>query len=237
VNYAMHLDTIGGTLISADYPYFLGRLLGRVRDPDMLTIFTAGTAGDIGGWDVRRPGPQFGYDEARRKGEVLGAAVIRAYTHLQPVSPTTVGALSSTIDIPVPKLTAEEVAAARALLATPLPKNVDITLDRIDAIRKVAIAELPGSRLTAEIQVIAVGPIAFVGIPGELFVELGLEIQKQSPYPYTFIVAQPDDVMHYIPTKLAFSQGGYETANSRIAPGGGELIAQKAVELLRQLHR
>jgi neutral ceramidase len=237
VNYAMHLDTVGGTLISADYAYYLARLLARVKGTDMLTIFTIGAAGNINHWDVRRPGPQRGLAEAQRLGEVLGAAVLKAYTHMEAVSSPAVRAIAETIELAVPMVTAEQVAAARKLLTQPPPRDVDFSLDRVNAGRIVSVAELGGRGLFAEIQVLAVGPIAFVGIPGELFSELGIEIQRASPFPYTFIVGQANDAIGYIPTKAAFEQGGYEPTNSRMAPGGGERIAAKVIALLKQCHR
>jgi hypothetical protein len=237
VNYAMHLDTVGGTLISSDYPHFMGRLLGRVQGPDVLTVFTIGAAGNINHWDVRRPGPQRGFDEARRIGEVLGSAVLKAFTHLAPVTPANVRAVSAAIELPVPPVTEEEITAMRKILAAPPPPNVDFTLERVKAARTMAIAGLAGRPLTTEVQVIAIGPVAFVGVPGELFVEFGLEIQKSSPFPYTFIVEQANDSIGYIPNRAAFAQGAYEPTSARISPGGGELITAKAIALLRQLAR
>lgn len=237
VNYAMHLDTVGGTLISTDYPHFMGRLLGRVKGPDMLTIFTIGAAGNVNHWDVSRAGPQRGFDEARRLGEVLGAAVLKAFTHLAPVAPANVRAVSAALELPVPAVTEDEIGAMRKILATPPPPNVDFTLERVKAARTIAIAALGGRPLATEVQVIAIGPVALVGVPGELFVEFGLEIQRASPFPYTFIVEQANDSIGYIPNRAAFAQGAYEPTSARVSPGGGELITAKAIALLRQLSR
>ena len=44
-NFAMHLDTVGGTHYSADYPFTLSESLSRAKGPDMLTVFTIGCAG------------------------------------------------------------------------------------------------------------------------------------------------------------------------------------------------
>jgi neutral ceramidase len=237
VNYALHLDTVGGTLISSDYPYFMGRLLQRAQGEDMMTIFTIGAAGDINHWDVRRAGPQRGFDEARRIGEVLGAAVLKAFTQLTPIDDATIKAASARIELEVPAVSEAEVAAMRRVLATPQSKDVDFTLERVRATRIIAQGGMAGKPIAAEIQVIAVGPVALVGIPGELFVELGMQIQKASPFPHTFIVEQANDTIGYIPTRAAFEQGGYEAISARMTPGGGERIAAKAIELLRQLAR
>src|SRR2546423_2553828 len=56
-NFAMHLDTVGGTQLSADYPATIAELLGRVRGPEMMTIFTTGTCGDINHVDVSTKDP------------------------------------------------------------------------------------------------------------------------------------------------------------------------------------
>lgn len=235
VNYAMHLDTVGGTLISADYPYFLARLLARIRGPEMTTIFTIGAAGNINHWDVRRPGPQRGMETARRLGEVLGAAVTKAYTHLEPVSGTRIRAASAVLSLPTRKYTPEELEEAKKILATPPPPNVDFTLDRVKAARVMAIHRMQGKEISAEIQVIAVGSVAFVAIPGELFVELGQEIQKKSPFPYTFVVTLANDGIGYIPTRAAYEQGSYEPTSTRLEAGAGEAMVAKAVELLGRL--
>ena len=46
VNFAIHLDTIGGNQPSADFPFQINTLLASVRRPDMLTVFAAGAAGN-----------------------------------------------------------------------------------------------------------------------------------------------------------------------------------------------
>lgn len=235
VNFAMHLDTVGGTLISADYPYFLARLLARIKGPDMMTIFTIGAAGNINQWDVRRPGPQRDLATARRLGEVLGAAVAKAYTHLEPVSTPAVRAASTVLTLPVGTVTPQEVEEAKKVLATPPPPNVDFTLDRVKASKVMAIHRLEGQPLTAELQAVSIGPVALVAIPGELFVELGREIQNKSPFPYTFIVTLANDSIGYIPTRRAYEEGGYEPTSTRLAPGAGELIVEKTLELLARL--
>ena len=47
VNFALHLDTVGGTEFAADYPYTLALFLGKITGPEMLALFTIGTAGGL----------------------------------------------------------------------------------------------------------------------------------------------------------------------------------------------
>ena len=44
-----------------------------------------------------------------------------------------------------------------------------------------------------------------------------------------------DGSPNYIPDRNGFSQGGYEAVNSRVAPGGGEMLVEAALELLREV--
>ncbi len=74
-----------------------------------------------------------------------------------------------------------------------------------------------------------------VGLPGEVFVDLGLAIKQASPFPNTMVIELCQDAPGYIPTEKAFKEGSYETVNSRIAPGGGEKITQVAIRLLKDL--
>jgi hypothetical protein len=60
VNYAVHLDNVGGTQISSDLPYTLAKLLAEVKGPDLVTLYTTGTCGDVNhvnvNWGVRQSG-------------------------------------------------------------------------------------------------------------------------------------------------------------------------------------
>jgi len=235
VNYAMHLDTVGGTWISSDYAYYLARTLAEVKGADMLTTFTIGAAGDINHWDVQRPGPQRGFETAQKLGETLAGDVVKAYTHLQALDSVRVKAVSETIQLPLHEITEQEVKDSEKIVAQPPPMGVDFTLDRVKAEKVMQVYKRKGQALQAEIQVLTVGPVAFVGIPGEYFVELGLRIQKESPFPYTFIVELANGELGYIPTQRGFEEGGYEPTSTPMAPGSGEKMADKAIELLNRL--
>src|SRR4029077_20106955 len=46
-NFALHLDTLGGTESSADYPYYLQQQLQAAVGHEIVSIFATGTCGDI----------------------------------------------------------------------------------------------------------------------------------------------------------------------------------------------
>ena len=44
-----------------------------------------------------------------------------------------------------------------------------------------------------------------------------------------------NDSPGYVPTRKAFAEGSYETVNSRVQPGGGEMLVETAARLLKEL--
>ena len=124
---------------------------------------------------------------------------------------------------------------SRKILAEPPPPNIDFTIERVNASKVMGVHARNGRAVRAEIQVIAVGAVAFVGVPGELFVELGQRIKKASPFRSTFIVGLANDSIGYLPTMEAYAEGSYEPTSTRLAPGAGEKIADTAIDLLKRL--
>src|SRR5690606_34489807 len=87
-----------------------------------------------------------------------------------------------------------------------------------------------------EVQVFSIGDdVAIVGLPGEIFTELSMAIKKASPFKTTLVVELTNSHIAYVPTEKAFRQGSYETINSRVAPGGGELMVEAAINLLTMM--
>ena len=46
--------------------------------------------------------------------------------------------------------------------------------------------------------------------PVELFCEIAINVRNQSPFPYTFFAGYTNGFLGYLPTRKAFSEGGYE---------------------------
>ena len=87
-----------------------------------------------------------------------------------------------------------------------------------------------------EVQVFRVADdVAIVGLPGEVFVELGMAIKRASPFKHTIVIELCNDAPGYVPTLKAFGEGSYETVNSRVLPGGGEILVDEAIRLLREI--
>jgi hypothetical protein len=92
--------------------------------------------------------------------------------------------------------------------------------------------------LCADIMAWRVGDFAIVSFPGEPFVEVGLRIRQQSPWPHTFLAGYSNGSLGYAPTADSYDKDAYEDALTRLAPQWQSLYETKALEMLRHLqHR
>lgn len=237
VNFTMHLDTVGGTEISADYPYTLGKLLGELR-PGMLTVFTLGTAGDINHIDVRWGAQTHGHVEAARIGTVLAGAVTKTFPQLAAVGAAPLQCRSALVALPLPEIAPDAPQRARATIARQSQAgDKPAFLEIVDAYKTIDVVERAGKPLDAEVQVITLGDeLAWVALPGEIFVELGLAIKRASPFAHTIVVELANGSIGYIPTRHAWPQGNYEVVSARCGPGSGEMLCEAASALLREAH-
>ncbi len=236
VNFAMHLDTVGGMLYSADYPHQLGRCLAAARGDDMVTLFTTGTCGDINHINVASAARQGGPGEAARIGTRLAAEVLRTYDRLEPVAVGPLRVSSAIVELDLPPVSAEDVAKGKAVVAAldAGAKPAPAFLDQVKALQAVEVAARLGKAFPVEVQVISLGDdLAWVSLPGEIFVELGLTIKAGSPFRQTICAELANGSIGYIPNRVAYSQGNYEVLSARVAAGSGEKLVDEALRQLR----
>ena len=80
-----------------------------------------------------------------------------------------------------------------------------------------------------------VGQVAFVGLGGEVFNEIGKAIKEASPFPTTMVITHCNGTAGYLPTKPSYPKGGYEVESSAFGPDAAEQVIKETVELLKQL--
>lgn len=91
----------------------------------------------------------------------------------------------------------------------------------------------------ARFNVISIGQLAIVFIPGEPFTETALAIEKDSPFQYTIVAAYAENTIGYIPTLQASREGGYEAGPGKwsfLEKGTDALITKEALRLLKELN-
>ena len=97
--------------------------------------------------------------------------------------------------------------------------------------------ELRGqTHLTFEAQVFAIGEkIALAAIPGEPFVEIGLQIKKQSPIEHTLFSGYSNVGWAYIPVPEAYPVGGYEVEITPFRPDAAGIVVAETLSLLEEV--
>jgi hypothetical protein len=232
-NFAMHQDTTGGLQFSADYSYTLGRVMGMAKGARLVSVFTIGCAGNVNHLDFSRKDPQSSFAEAARIGAVLGGEVLKVMQRAAEVEVPRIEVSSRVVKLDLPKFTAEEIAWAHRTQATFETDHQAPFLDLVRAAKIIEIEARHGAPFDAEVQVIALGDrIALVSFPGEMFVEFGLTLKEDSPFPVTIAVELANGGLGYIPNRQAYPQGGYEVVSSRLLPGAGEALMNAGLEQL-----
>lgn len=238
-NYACHADTVGGTEYSADFPGAISTTIKEVLRDHVVSVYMQGACGNINHVDTSgRQNTEKGVHH-EHMGRLLASVALNAREQSTPTDTLTAHAATATMAVPFRRPTAEQVAAARATTVTPdLP--IGRRLPFAEQVLELAKRENHDAG-QAEITVFALGTeAAIVCLPGEIFVEFGLQIKQASPFGQTIINELSNgSVYGYICTREAYHQGGYEPAlrtYNRTAEDTGERFVVTSILLLEQLH-
>ncbi|MCX6901868.1 MAG: hypothetical protein NT105_24565 [Verrucomicrobia bacterium] len=190
--------------VSADYPGAATTLVEREL-PGAVCLFTNGCAGNVNTVKVATH-----FDDVQTIGATLGRAALGKLRELKPFAETTVAHRSTGLTL-VPR----ECLPAKTPVLSRLAKK---------------LAEGP---LRAEVQAMRLGPVSWVSLPGEPFVETGLALKAAGA---TFVVGYANGWLGYFPIRRAYDEGGYEAsvgAWSRVAPGSAERLEAAGIDCLR----
>jgi len=104
---------------------------------------------------------------------------------------------------------------------------------------RTSMADRAGEMFGSLLQVVQLGELAILGVPGELFAALGLRLRQRSPFRHTFVAGLANDEIGYIADRKGYRDGGYQTwfcGHSRLEPGEGERMVDAAVQMLTDIH-
>lgn len=231
LNFAMHPTSVGGGVkISADYPGVFTKLVSERHGPGMISVFANGCCGNINHGD---------YITGRRRttlelGTALADAATAAWPALQYVEAFKPRVKSEMVTLERRKLSDADIAKAKDVVNRMFTENLG-TVPMAEAVCIMETLDKKDVPLRVEVQVIALSDeVAILSLPGEIFVELGLAIKKQSPFKHTFIAELANGSMGYVPNREAYPQGNYEVVSARGEAGSGEKLVEAALKLLRE---
>ncbi len=232
LNFAMHPTSVGaGTKVSADFPGVFTKLINERHGPDMISVFANGCCGNIN--------PNDYFTGTRRNhlqiGSLLADATDAAWPNLKPLKTFAPRIASTRVTLNRRSYTEAEIAEAKDMIAA-MPAKKFSTVAMAEAVCILETIAKQDESLTVEVQAIAFSDeAAIVALPGEIFVELGLALKKQSPFKHTMIAELANGSIGYIPDSRAYPQGNYEVVSARCAQGSGELLVEAALKLLKEL--
>lgn len=245
-DYSLHY--VGGNPgISADYfGAFADRIQELLRadrqDPPFVGIMANGTSGDINNipW---RDGDTNKYAPGQKIKIVANAVA----TEVARVLPTVklhdwipLGAAQKEITLGVRKPDAAALDRAKDILAKAPNQFPRLKgLDEIYARETVQMADYP-DRVQLILQALRLGDLAITAVPCEVFVEIGLELKAQNPFPASFTISLANGYNGYLPTPAQHALGGYETwraKSSYLETNASPQITAVLRELLAELKR
>ncbi|HKO99124.1 MAG TPA: neutral/alkaline non-lysosomal ceramidase N-terminal domain-containing protein [Pyrinomonadaceae bacterium] len=257
MNYSCHPTVLGpdNLLVTGDFPNFAVEEIERSLGPDSLAMFVNGTQGNISmghsselsAIGVITPGRTF--ERAAELGHLLAEATLVELKSIPMTDTPELSALTIPVNLPLkdyPPLeeAKKSLAEAEAVLeklsaeGAPLEEIMPAKTQRLYAsITNFYAREtqpLPDGHLPIELQGFRVGDAAFVAIPGEVFVEIGLALKQQSPHKM-FVFGIANGYIGYVPTSEAFEVGGYEVVSSKCQAGAADVLIDEVAGLTKKL--
>jgi len=245
-NFACHPVTMQvQPLVSADFPGAAMKLVEDALHGQAVSLFLQGACGDLN--PIR--GDTRDFADVWRYGLMLGGEVLKLVGQMSapdyPAGPPCVAVISEAVTLPGRALPAREPyqrafdeAARRLAQAASAEERARFAREQRMAEEALIQIDRGGGPFASEVQAIRIGDAALVAIPGEPFVELGLEIKRRSVAPYTFVVGYANDYQGYLATAKAWQQGGYEVGHgpwSRVGQEASALLVDQALALVERL--
>jgi len=223
-------------------------------DPDPVSVISPGFFGLAAQELERQHGAPFLFlpgafgSSHRRNSQIDGAeaftrvvnAVNDALTDLRPVRANPIRAIKSPYAFQYRLFDeAKEAAAVSNWCRRWHTEAAAEGLEKTYASLRVSMAGLSGKKFGSLLQVVQLGELVIMGVPGELFAALGLRLRQRSPFRHTFVAGLANDEIGYIADRKGYLDGGYQTwfcGHSRLEIGEGERMVDAALQMLTDIH-
>ncbi len=239
VSASNHVDTIGGDLVSADWPGIMEAEIRATLRTDAVVVPFIGAAGNINHFDFSRRLDQSSYGESCRIGKGYASAVLDSLETGVEAGGDPLAAARMTIRLPGIEMSAAELERAREIVSRPpaAADGRDLTAEDIFAgdpgverIFAQTLLDLAAGRpndYEVPLQLVRLGRVGFFAIPGEPFVEIGLRLKALPGFDLAIPVGLANGYFGYIPVRESFGRGGYE-----VKPGPAQLCRDAADRIL-----
>jgi neutral ceramidase len=245
MNYGCHPTVLGyqNLLISADFPGAARSALRKVF-PRTVFLFTNGASGDVSTRFTRR---EQTFTEVKRMGNILAGEVLKVMESVITESHVDLTCHIEPMKLPIrPFPPIEEAEEVLHELETELEKlkdsgashgDIRVATTRVEGatIQVVLAKELAGRTLIdTELQVLELGPLGLIGLPGEPFVRTVLDIKAKSSMSYTAVISYANDEVGYFPDAHSFEAGTYEALSSPYQDDIAEMLTKRSLAILER---
>ena len=237
INFACH-QTAGTSFdaacTSGDYSSVLSKKLKEYYGNDFVSLFVLGTCGDINHVNPCKKTTPADYYQIM--GCTLADEAIKVISSAEPVCGNALASKKELLEIEKRQVTDEEIEK-QYLRYKNHPDKISHTL------RNVLVYKANSGEKTEKVfvQCTRIGDVYFYALPGEMYMNFGLNIKQNSPSKKNLISELANGLYNgYIPTKEALHPNSniYAAAlciNSCLVPQAGYIITEKALELASAL--
>ena len=230
-------------VVSADWPGAWAEELRGAHGQDCVPLVLNGACGNINPWPPYDPDY---VEDHRYMGQKLAETTEKVVETLTFRDVDVLDWRVKHIKIPIRDVDPDDLAAARQFLAEyPEPLWMDGSNRQIDrrwmraaGLLSIYLMKQREEEFTYEIQVLRVGDTAFVGLPGEPFVEGQLCIKMASPIYPTYVAHCTTQYVGYLPTREAVGRGGHEATTSywaKLVPDALDRVVDEAIAMLDEI--
>lgn len=214
--------------------------------PPFVGILSNGASGDVNNNDYasyNKPGRKryARYEKMRKVAEDVAREVARVERTIQYRDWVKLGAAAEMVTLKRRRPSSQQLQRARTVVSaatTASDQDRDFSRQVIFARRAIQAAEWPETA-DAFVQTLHIGELGIAALPFEVFVEIGIDIQKRSPFKDTFVLGLANGGLGYLPSPRQHALGGYESwlTVSHAEIGASPKLVAKLTELFDRIHR
>ncbi|MHA1338840.1 MAG: neutral/alkaline non-lysosomal ceramidase N-terminal domain-containing protein [Promethearchaeota archaeon] len=209
-------------MITQDWPYYTELRLKQEFGDDIKVLFLQGTPGNINPINVPMSNPDHTWDDVKEIGDKTADQLISIVkeTKSLPILPfKVVGGCNGSVNEVLLEMDDE---------------------DKAEGFVFVDIVEKDGQKFVSTYcQALKIGSFAIIGLPGEAFAEIGLNIKNainSQGAVATMVVGYSNDYIGYFGTKETYRAGGYEMIMMSLSENEGESLQNAAIEAWRKIN-
>lgn len=245
VHYGAHPTVFGSwnRAISRDWP---GIMIDRMEHlTGATTLFIGGATGDVAP-RTNNLGPIGDQtpDALWEAGACAAMDAMDTWRQIKDFRDTSMSLHVETIEMPYSPL--PSIEEAKRKLKEAEPKKASFGVGMCEYKHWAAVLEAHRHPIKKAhcfpMTITAIGPLAIIPVPGEIFAETALRLREESPFQYTLISSLSGGCMGYFPTRESYARGGYEPWVAKafgaylLAEGIDDVLVKESLRLLKTLY-